>query len=544
MNKAQTIFLIALHPQKFPFIGESHGICAISGFLKERYPQIVKTKLYDQQIDSNSKIINDILKYRPSLIGLSLKMYTFDNFVVLYKTLEERIFPIYCPLIILGNSTAHFSGEDILLKYGYHDVIISLGEGEVSWADLVKYNNGEIGIHDVRNILYYSDGKTISTKFEYLDNTLIPIADRTRTLEFYHAGGEVYIEASRGCDYCGCSICECRDFLGSRISSKKWRDKPIDSIIEELRLLQSLGISEVTFSDEDFFGDNRYGINRALLLAKRIEKSGISITFRLNARVHTIFEKKETSDMKALRAELLETLKRAGLSKVFLGFESGVQSQLLRYKKGFSLFEFEVAKSRLDHFEIPYELGYISIDPLMNRNELLESLNYIRTNNCIPYISSIYKKMRIQKGNNQYIRLVKQYEESHNKKILGDLIFNDQMYDIVGFADKNIEIICGLMDEYESHIYKLYYRFRILTQYNENIEKDKDYVALAFRIMERIKYNDYDLLYELASTDSLSIDTGMKIMSKYQIKRSQILHSFLSEYNSEKSVRHKQMNVL
>lgn len=533
MNKPKTIFLIALHPQKFPFIGESHGICAISGFLKERYPHTVKTKLYDQQIDSNSQIIKDILEYKPSLIGLSLKMYTFSNFVTLYRIFEETVFPVYRPHIILGNSVAHFSGEDILMKYGYHDVIISLGEGEVSWEDLVQYNDGEINISDVRNIIYYSNGKSIRTKFEYLDNSLIPIADRTRTLEFYQAGGEVYIEASRGCNYCGCSICECRDFLGSRSYKNKWRDKSIDNIIQELCHLKSIGISEVTFSDEDFFGDDSYGIKRALLLTSKIEHCGINISFRINARVHTIYDKYETEDMKILRTELLVALKRAGLSKVFLGFESGVQSQLSRYNKGFSLSEFEVAKSRLEKIGINYELGYISIDPLMSRKELLESLNYIRTNNCIPYISSIYKKLRIQKGNKLYIRQIRQYEERHKQKILGDLMFNEQMFEIVGFADKDIALICSLMDEYESHIYKLYYRFRILTQYDKNIERDKTYLALVFQTMERLKYNDYNLLYELASTQVLSKVIGRKIVSNYNYNRSQILKLFLRDYKFE-----------
>ena len=112
-------------------------------------------------------------------------------------------------------------------------------------------------------------------------------------------------------------------------------------------------------------------------------------------------------------------------------------------------------------------------------------------------------------------------------------MFNEQMFEIVGFADKDIALICSLMDEYESHIYKLYYRFRILTQYDKNIERDKTYLALVFQTMERLKYNDYNLLYELASTQVLSKVIGRKIVSNYNYNRSQILKLFLRDYKFE-----------
>ena len=125
------VFLIALYPQNdFPFIGESQGICAISGYLKSLYNGI-SISLYDQQIDNTDTIINDILNEMPAVIGLSVKMFTYSQFEEFYELLQASVFPTYQPMVVIGNSTAHFCGREILKKY--NNVIVSLGEGEVSF---------------------------------------------------------------------------------------------------------------------------------------------------------------------------------------------------------------------------------------------------------------------------------------------------------------------------------------------------------------------------------------------------------------------------
>lgn len=532
MNNPQTIFLIALHPQNFPFIGESHGICAISGFLKEHFGDTLETYLYDQQLNDNDTIINDIIESKPDIIGISVKMFTFEGFVQLYTLLSENVFPIYHPIIVIGNSVAHFSGEYILKKREYNDVIVSLGEGEVSWGDLIRYSRGEIQLNKVRNIIYYSNGCCVKTKYEYLNKALIPIADRRHSKKYFDRGGEVYIEASRGCNYCGCSICECRDFLGSRVRRFCWRDKPIEKVIKELQYLQSIGIDSVTFSDEDFFGDNIYGIKRAYNLARQILRHSIKVSFRVNARVKTIYDEKESSENGLSRQKLFRTLKEAGLVKIFLGFESGSHTQLARYSKGFKLEEFLEAKSILDSCGIQYELGYISIDPLMTPAELMETLTFIQKYNCIQHISSIYKKLRVQKGNYLYVKRVKAFEQETGRKIIGDFLFNEQVYKFCGYANQQIENICIVMDEYENEIYKLYYRFRILTQYDENSGGKKRIAAMVNNMMCNLKEIDYNLLYELAAISDLDINTAKKLKERYAQKRKDKIMQFVDNIKS------------
>ena len=521
------LFLIALYPvYDFPFIGESQGICAISGYLQLLYKNDISVSLYDQQINSNDSIINDILNERPSIIGLSVKMFTYPQFEEFYALLQEQIFPIYQPLVVVGNSTAHFSGEDILKKY--NNVIVALGEGEVSIGDIYAYVNGDIPFEKIRNIMYYSDGEILKSSYQYLDKNLIPFADRRYSKLYYDKGGEVYIEASRGCAYCSCNICECRDFLGSKCTEFRWRDRPIDLIVNELKYLSSIGINDVTFSDEDFIGNDYYGIDRASKLANRIVNENIRIEYRVNARVKSIYSSTDTEEMRTQKEQALISLKRSGLSKIFLGFESGSAGQLKRYNKGYTLEEFIQAIDILRNIGIQYELGYISLDPLMSLDELEESLNFIKEHQCIPYISAIYKELRIQKGNKSYLRLINKYETDSGERLIGELIFEEQMYEILKYADKRVDTIKQLMCDYEAQAYKLYYYLRIQTQYAMSQDDNKLKYAIHLTI-QSLKSNDYDLMSNLVKGIKLGYSKIhlTNILQDYKDKRQNIYSSLI-----------------
>ena len=527
------LYLIALYPNNdFPFIGESQGICAISGYLQSLYKDI-SISLYDQQIDHNDKIIRDILNDKPAVIGLSIKMFTYPQFEEFYSLLQSRVFPTYKPMVVIGNSTAHFSGRDILKKY--NNVIVSLGEGEVSFGDIYAYLNEDLPFEKIRNIMYCSNGDIIESEYQYLNKNLIPFADRRYSKLYYDKGGEVYIEASRGCAYCSCNICECRDFLGSKCAKFRWRDRPIDSIVNELKYLSSIGINDVTFSDEDFIGNDYYGIDRASKLASRIVNENIKIEYRINARVKAIYSDTDTEELRTQKEQTLVSLKRSGLSKIFLGFESGSTGQLKRYNKGYTLDEFIQAIDILRNIGIQYELGYISLDPLMSLEELEESLNFIKEHQCIPYISAIYKELRIQKGNKSYLRLIHKYETDLGERLLGNLIFDEQMYEILKYADKRVDTIKQLMCDYEVQAYKLYYYLRIQTQYA--MSQDDNNLKYAIHLtIQSLKMNDYNLMSDLVKgiKSNYSRIHLTNILQDYKNKRRDIYSTLIMSepYNS------------
>jgi len=207
-----------------------------------------------------------------------------------------------------------------------------------------------------------------------------------------------------------------------------------------------------------------------------------------------------------------------------LGFESGVQSQIDRYGKGYKLQEFIETKRILDELDIEYELGYITIDPLMTLEELYESLQFIKNNGCIPHISSIYKELRIQKGNRTYLERLRQCEHQTGKSLVGNVLFDEQRYDIIGYVDDRIATIAKIMKDYIDENYKRYYELRRMTQYDENLSKHD-----AYMVIEKLRYNDYDLLLEL--TQSLMSEDSITIQHRILDKHKYYREEFIEEMN-------------
>lgn len=485
MGKTITnIALIATFPRdKFELIGESHGISAIAGYIKSKFENI-NIHTFDQQIHSDKTIIERLKVLRPQIIGYSIKMGTLKEFEQLYWEIHKNgISPAY---EICGNSFAHFNHEYLLTHYP--SLIISFGEGEITFGDLIDSFNKGRNLASVRNIAYVQAGVIRRGNIEYLPGNEIPIADRTNSKTFYDKNGEVYIEGSRGCGYCACSICECRYFLGSSISSLKWRGKPIKSIMMELNQLVDLGIKNVTFSDEDFLGPTEMGIERIKEYNIGLVKLNRPINFRANIRVQSLLPVTEK-----LRDELTQ-LKSNGLVKVFLGYESGCQKQLNRYGKGFLINDIKLATKLLDEIEIEYELGYILFDPLVSLEEIKESLLFTRDNGFIENVSSIFKELRLQSGNKNYLNKVRQYENLNNVSLVGEYDIYTQEYPVIRYADSRVDMICKFIRPIVNESYKKYYSLRIATQY---VPMKSQVDIFESTLIKELKHIEFDLIMSL-----------------------------------------------
>jgi len=407
--KNKIVGLVALHSDKFPILGESHGICAIAGYLQHKFPDL-KVEIFDLQIDTIIQFLDFVKTERPAIIGFSVKLYTFNQLKLLYNLIKDNIPQEFQPIMVLGNAIPNFNGK-IILENFFDDVIIAIGEGEIVMEDLVNYVNGSIRLEQVRNIYYKQNGKIFESDKTYFNSNLIPLPDRRNTKKFADLGYEVYIEGSRGCSYGDCSICSCRAFLGSKTRTNKWRPRSIEIIINDLKNLEAIGIQTVTFSDEDFYGFSYEGIKRMQVLCENIIRNKIRIKFRMNACVKSICNFHDSEKNREEKIRTLKMLKSAGLVKIFIGLESGVETQLARYQKGFKLDEFNRAIEIIKLNQIDYEYGIILLDPLMSFSELIESLIFIEENNYIFDIASIYKELRVQVGNTYVYQLRKKERE-------------------------------------------------------------------------------------------------------------------------------------
>lgn len=531
------VVLVALNAEKFPFFGESHGICAISGYLRATFPN-VQVKIFDLQLNSFSEIIDFIRQEKPALLGISVKLLTFDHLRTMYRQLKRDIQIDQRPIIIVGNSVPNFNGQLILGKY-LSDVIVGIGEGELVMGDMFRFVQGEIPLEKVRNIHYWNNGEIKYSKQEYLEGIDIKLPDRSNSKTFYNLGAEVYIEGSRGCAHCNCTICACNEFLGSRIKTKKWRPRSVNLIVEDMRTLKNMGIENVTFADEDCFGYDNLDMSRVKQLAENLISNSIDINFRMSARVKTLYSKTDSTQITNEKEETFKLLRKAGLVKIFVGLESGNETQLKRYRKGFTLDEFIKAYELLKKSNIECEFGLILLDPLMNLNELKQSLIFLESNGYVYEISSICKELRVQIGNS-YVDQVKNVEKLTGIKILGEFDFNYQAYRIIRYLDEDIQFFATYIRKWVEIGTKIYNVLRLFTRYSEQevqrngsqkFEREICFVTIKkLRSAEFSLLNDFVALIEQKGRDATA---AYELILNYElIRRAAVcnLNSILEPY--------------
>ena len=532
--------LVALHAQNFPFTGESHGICALSGYIKTHYPEI-DVDIYDLQISDMTDLLEAIIKNRPVILGISAKLQTFDQMQILYSRLKTTIPIDQMPILVMGNAIPNFNGQLILEEY-YKDIIVARAEGEIVFDDLIAYIRGIKKLQETRNISFWDGDKIHVSPKDYLDGDFIPMPDRSNSWKFYELGGEVYLECSRGCAYGNCTFCSCSEFLGSKQKSKKWRARPIPHIIQDFKNLQAMGISNVTLADEDFFGIGIDNMLRIKHLAEEMIANEIQINIRLNAWVKSIYSVSDSKENLLIKEETIRLLKKAGLVKVFMGLESGVDSQLKRYLKGFVLDEFTNAFKMLKKYDIECEFGFILIDPLVSLHELKSSLAYLGDNNFIHEITSIYKELRVQVGNS-YIYQVRALEIEHNIKLLDIFDFNTQGYKVLKYVEPEIQFFAVHVREWVNIFYKLYYILRIFTRYTE---QSKNYISanrisrkICFDTINTVRELEYYLLKSfvtLIEVHGTNDSEAIRLLLEYEERRIIVIKKLISELEFEKDL--------
>ncbi len=491
------VALLALMPGGFPLVGESLGICAISGFLKSRYPGL-HVLLFDQQLHDLQEVVKVIDRERPVLLGVSAKHGTFSQLQELHRLLQTTIPQDRRPAVVAGNAVAALGGTTALQRV-FPDLQVATGEGEITMADLYEHVQGRLPLRRVRNLLSSSGGPQDGAK-EYLDPRLIAAPDRCHTLAFSSAGGEIYVEGSRGCAYGMCSFCTGSDVLGSRTRSVRWRPRPLEAIVRDLRCLTDLGVGVVTFADEDFFGPGVDGLRRAQRLAREIVSAGIRIRFRINARARSVSGSTGDEALNAEGEKTIQLLKQAGLCKVAMGLESGVASQLARYRKGIRLEQFNAAFRLMRRHGIECEFGFILIDPLMTLEELKQALEFLRRHGYVTVVSAVYKELRVQVGS-PYVDQVREVEEARQVRILGEIDLESQEHEVVSHVDPSIAFIVSIMSPWSDLMYRLFYALRVLTQYPAQAAMRPDVSRSAqhicFQAIRELREIEFRLLTDL-----------------------------------------------
>ena len=265
--------------------------------------------------DPAMNIVSDIHSRKPDVIGFSCYIWNIEETIKIIHLLK-KINPSI--IIVLGGPEVSYDTEYWLTRLqGMADYIV-IGEGEVTFKELLATLEKKQPVDSLSGIGYYKDGKpAIRLANGKVDLKKLPSPYRFPEDRADLTKRVVYIETSRGCPF-NCQFCLSSIEIGVRYFSR-------ESIKSDIRYLLDNGAKTIKFVDRTF----------------NISRSYAMEMFQFLIDEHTpgsVFQFEITADI--MRPEVISFLNEHAPPGLFR-FEIGVQStndytnELVKRKQNF-----------------------------------------------------------------------------------------------------------------------------------------------------------------------------------------------------------------
>ena len=540
MSVAFKIAFVVLYSEKFAMTGETHGVSVLAGVVQHRFnlksDDILILDMYGLSVENKmSYISNSLMQFNPDIIGFSCPYGSYstfaENYFCIYKSISKSA------LTIFGGALPTYIPEKYLEldKTAY----VIRGEGEDAIVGLVDmYLKNYISLRkNIPNICYFENGKIEynNRKLVELSNVVKPYREHLGNL--LKKDSQIYVEHSRGCFWGNCSFCS-RNLLSLDRCKRKYRTFDNERLIQDLQCLKEKGISSVTFSDEDFCGSGIAEMKSMVEVFKRINCYRNYMLFDVSMNVNSIYSNKWSEDMKNECKKTLLELKRYGLRKVFLGVESGSDTQLRRYKKQQSVSESIYAIRILEECGIEIEIGYIVFDPLCTIEEVKEDFLFLHNNNFAGYVSSLGSGLDLRLHmDTSYVKMLLQFEKENNVCLHSNTYNLDTLNYLSGYLDKDVERMARYVKEINAIIRPFYYPLKSLSRYGSKGSLEENVTIIKDLVIEiRNSYLKYLLeLIEYISnekvTETIVLDVKSHMGDLYIHKKDQLLDIALKTNN-------------
>ncbi|OYO84369.1 hypothetical protein CG709_15135, partial [Lachnotalea glycerini] len=379
MPKILLINLCVIENFPIPRLNLSTGV--IASYLRKM--QIADIYIIDMQVGATiSEIIRETQNIKPDIIGLSI---SFGQKKLAIKLIEKLYEDNKNAFIVIGNIIPSLYPEDFIEKFP--QIIVSYGEGEVTFPHLIKYIKNKINIKEIDGIIYKEVNTGIYHKNDKtaIDLKEVPLPALDTLKDISKLKGALTLETSRGCDYSKCTFCPRQHKLSN------WRYMTSEQTLDQIYKLtiagNALGIKpHIYLADEEFIGElpNSMETNRVIKICEGIINNGIKLKFDTSARADSVYDHKRTVDWNVDKIKMWHMCKLAGLDRLFVGVESGCSSQLVRYGKGTTIEQNVIALRILTALGINIRIGFVMFDPLMDGfNDLKENLEFLERTDAI-----------------------------------------------------------------------------------------------------------------------------------------------------------------
>lgn len=458
--------LTALFSERYPSVGESHGLSVLSGQIRRDCTgHLDRLEILDMVAigrDARDELIELVSEVQPNLLGISVTYGTYSKLAEVVPLLRAVLSPD-CQ-IAYGGPLATYLAADILDDIDPNGVVF-VGEGEWALAAFLNEGLNRCQLPNIGNVAFLDETGQFVQATRTLTNALnLAQPDRRHLAELVPLGIQLYAETSRGCSWAHCTFC-LRGLLDLEGVGGEFRRMPVERLINDIAEIKALGGASLTFADEDLLGNDGTHANQILEMLEAVG-SATSGPFRYDASatVHSVYAANRPHADQTEREGLIARLASVGLRKIFLGVESGSPTQLRRYAKGHSPAEAAAAIQLLRRHNIVVELGWIMFDPLCTLSEARENLEFLLECEAVDATSYLFNELRLQRGT-RFERLLDTHARRTGERLHGSEFDRDTLSYDYCYADPRIATLVQLTRTWAESLRPIHYPLKNLTRY-------------------------------------------------------------------------------
>ncbi|MDE7476820.1 MAG: radical SAM protein, partial [Lachnospiraceae bacterium] len=363
----------------------------------------------------------------------------------------------------------------------YSNVVFNTGEGETNIHSLLRLAHISLNIesfkqlirkHVVSNVCFYDEchNEIYCSERSVCNLEIQPFSEHNKLADVICNNGLVRMETSRGCPWNKCTFC----IMPWKYCGEAWRSFSNEKIEQEIKYLVQNGAIRLWFTDEDFVGNYEHICNLCCIINRCTLEIGYPILFGGSTSVLTLLKLGSNLDT------CLQKMYDAGIVYLFIGIESGCDSQLMRYNKGVSAYMNEELIKKLQQYKFEIDYGFIMFDADTTMKELEENLKFIDRAGLRNTISRFAKKLRVTPHTVFY------HEYLSRNLIVSGLNINELDYEYI-FCDSMIDLIYFYVKKLDQHILKESYKLQALVRSTIS-EKEKKVVYIRLQHLRGCGY--------------------------------------------------------
>jgi radical SAM superfamily enzyme YgiQ (UPF0313 family) len=367
LTRPRVVLISLFKPSVFPLPRFALGVSDIARAVRHSFAG--RVEVIDMQfglgVEDVARKVHDL---EPDLVGISATFGQHD----LMRELLDLLFAqggVSPSSTVLGGSLAALNAN--LLCEKYPGILVAEGPGEKTMTSVVRHWRGEIEREEIEGVLGGGrEPSKLRPTHRDADSFMPELDLLERTLD---EGGVMQLESSRGCTH-ACSFCprSHKGLWAGEGSSLETILAAIEPVYEKRPTLSR----KIFLVDEEFVGYDREGeaLERCETVATQLHDAGF--TWETSTRVDQVARPDRNRDWHLRRIEFWRALLDQGLGRCLFGVESGVDTILRRFNKHTTAEQNVLAIRTLTAMGAPIRITYITFDPLMTREELVESYRF------------------------------------------------------------------------------------------------------------------------------------------------------------------------